>query len=93
MCCFIASAMLYFFSLVPISYALEKTEKTKRYIICLIIIAFGIVNSFVITLIQNQISVDAVEKEWNKYTDYCRQEHISWSELTFPEWLSLKSSE
>jgi hypothetical protein len=89
----LASAMLYFFSLVPIEYAFSKSEKVKICLICLVIVVFSIVNGWLMYFNQNILPLDAVDKEWDRYVEYCRQEHISWSDLTFPEWLSLKASE
>ena len=37
---------------------------------------------------ENKIPVEEVEKEWNRYVMFCKQEHISWSDITFPDWLS-----
>ena len=86
---FISSAMIYFCTLVPLEYAFRKSKKTQMCIIVLVTVVFSIVNGWVILVNQNKIPVDAVEKEWDRYTDFCRQEHISWSDLTFPEWLSM----
>lgn len=88
---FISSAMIYFCTLVPLEYAFRKSKKTQMCIIGLVAVVFSIVNGRVILVNQNKIPVDAVEKEWDKYVIYCRQEHISWSDLTFPEWLDLDS--
>jgi hypothetical protein len=88
----LASAMLYFFSIVPIEYAVGKSEKVKIRLICLVIVVFSIVNGWLMYFNRNVLPLDAVDKEWDRYVTYCRQEHISWSDLTFPEWLSLKAS-
>lgn len=88
----LASAMLYFFSIVPIEYAFGKSEKVKTRLICLVIVVFSIVNGWLMYFNRNVLPLDAVDKEWDRYVAYCRQEHISWSDLTFPEWLSLKAS-
>lgn len=88
-----ATAMLYFFSLVPIEYAFGKSQKTQGIIICLVVAVFSIVNGWLMYFNKNASPLDAVDKEWDMYVVYCRQEHISWSDLTFPEWLSLKASE
>lgn len=87
------SAMLYFISLVPIEYAYSKTKKTKINLICLVAIVFGIVNGWIMSVNENKLPLEAVNKEWERYVIYCRQEHISWNDLTFPEWLSLEASE
>ncbi len=87
------SAMLYFISLVPIEYAYSKTEKTKINLICLVAVTFGIVNGWMMSVNENKLPLETVDKEWDRYVIYCRQEHISWSDLTFPEWLSLVASE
>lgn len=89
----LASAMLYFFSLVPIEYAFSKSKKVKIRLICLVIVVFSIVNGWAMYFNHNVLPLGAVDKEWDRYVDYCRQEHISWSDLTFPEWLSLYASE
>ena len=88
-----ATAMLYSYSLLGIEYAKSKTKKVKKCLICFIILAFSILNGWALSVNQNILSLDAVHKEWDRYVVYCRQEHISWSDLTFPEWLSLKASE
>lgn len=93
LCFVLASAMLYFFSLVPIEYAFGKSEKVKIRIICLVIVVFSIVNGWAMSVNQDKIPLDSVEKAWENYTNFCSEEHISWSDLTFPEWLSLKTSE
>ena len=86
------SAMLYFVSLVPIEYANSKTKKTKINIACLVAVAFGILSWWVMNINKNTLHLEAIDKEWDRYVVYCRQEHISWSDLTFPEWLSLEAS-
>lgn len=87
------SAMLYFVSLVPIEYAYSKTKKTKIKLICLVAVVFGILNGWIMSVNENKLPLKVVNKEWDRYVSYCRQEHISWSDLTFPEWLSLEASE
>lgn len=89
----LSSAMLYFVSLVPIEYAFGESEKTKKYIISLVIVAFSILNGWLMYFNKSVLLLESVDKEWNKYVIYCREEHISWSDLTFPEWLSLEASE
>ena len=87
-----ATAMLYSYSLLGIEYAKSKTEKVKIRLICLVIVVFSIFNGWLMYFNRNVLPLDAVDKEWDRYVAYCRQEHISWSDLTFPEWLSLKAS-
>ena len=70
------SAMLYFISLVPIEYAFSKTKKTKINLICLVAVAFGILSGWVMSVNQNTLSLDVVDKEWDRYVIYCRDEHI-----------------
>lgn len=89
----LASAMLYFVSLVVVDYAYRKTKKTKQFLVCLVLVAFSILNGWMLCVNQNKIPVEAVSREWNRYATHCKQEHISWSDLTFPEWLSLVASE
>ena len=55
--------------------------------------AFSLLNGWIMCVNQNKIPVETVSKEWNRYATHCKQEHISWSDLTFPEWLSLVASE
>ena len=76
-----------------IHMSVYKTKNTRRFLILLIIVAFSIYSGFAMSVNQNKIPVEAVEREWNRYVVYCRQEHISWSDLTFPEWLSIEASE
>lgn len=91
--CVLASAMLYFSTLVPIEYAFSKSKKVQIRLIFLVLVVFSIVNGWLMYFNQNTLPLDIVDKEWDRYVVYCRQEHISWSDLTFPEWLSLKASE
>ena len=88
-----ASAILYFISLVVIYYAYGRTKKIKLFLICLVVVTFGIFNGWAMSVNQDKIPLDSVEKAWENYTNFCSEEHISWSDLTFPEWLSLKTSE
>ncbi len=87
------TAILLFFALVGIEYASSKSKRTRIFLVCSIILAFSTLNAWVITINQNKIPIDSVEKAWNDYTEECREQHISWNELTFPEWLSIKASE
>ena len=76
-----------------IEYARSKPKNIKYPLIGLIILVFSLLNGWLMNVNQNKLPLDAVESKWNEYADYCRQEHISWSEITFPEWLSLECSE
>lgn len=88
-----ATAISYCISLLCIEYANRKPKDIKTILISLIVLAFSLQNGWAMSVNQNKIPVEAVEKEWNRYVVYCRQEHISWSDLTFPEWLSIEASE
>lgn len=85
------SAWVYFLSMAGVEYAYSKTEKVRRNLIILIMIVFSIFNGWAMSINEKKIPIDSVEKEWNKYTIYCKENHISWSELTFPEWMSLEA--
>ena len=92
--CFVFStAMLYFFSLLPLEYAKDKSKKTCAVIVCLVIAGFSILNGWAMNINLNKIPMDSVEKSWEEYVTYCKEEQISWNELTFPEWLGVKASE
>ena len=84
----VGTAMLYLYSLVPLSYASDKSKKTKRFIIGLVVLVFSLGNGWIMSVNENKIPVEEVEKEWNRYVMFCKQEHISWSDITFPDWLS-----
>ena len=87
---FIVSVLIYSFSLVGIEYAYAKPPKTRRALIILIIVAFGLLNGLALKLKDKIIPVDAVEKKWAEYEEYCKQEPEE--ELTFPEWLDVEAS-
>lgn len=87
-----ATVMAYLFSLAGVEYAQGKSKKTRRILICLITLAFSIINGWMMYINLNTISINEVDKAWRRYTTYCRQEHISWNEITFPEWLSIEAS-
>ncbi|MBQ4556560.1 MAG: hypothetical protein IJA60_02805 [Clostridia bacterium] len=87
------TAILLFFVLVGIEYASSKSKRTRIFLVYSIILAFSALNAWVITVNQNKIPIDSVEKAWNDYTKECREQHISWNELTFPEWLGFKAAE
>ena len=89
----LVSAFAYSISLLAIKYAKGKTKKVKHRLICLIVLAFSLWNGWAMSVNQNTLPLEVVEKEWNRYVVYCRQEHISWSDLTFPEWLSTEADE
>lgn len=89
----IAMAIAYLISLAGMEYAASKGGKVKILLIILIITVFSLFGGWAIAFNENKIPIDAVEKEWKRYTIYCREEHISWNEITFPEWLSLQASE
>ena len=88
-----STATLYFVSLLGIEYANGKTKKVKNRLICLIIVVFSIINGWVMYINQNKLPIETVDREWDRYVIFCRQEHISWSDITFPEWISLVASE
>ncbi len=88
-----STAVLYCFSLVGIEYARDKTKKVRVFLTSFIIVVFSIVNGWIINVNFKKIPVTSIEKEWCNYTAFCKEEHISWNELTFPEWLELKQSE
>lgn len=88
----IASALAYFFSLLGIGYAFSKAGKIKAGITFAVIIAFSLYNGWALKLCEDRIPIDAVEEAWVRYAEYCREEHVSWSDLTFPEWLSIEAS-
>jgi hypothetical protein len=74
--------------------SLKKAPKDVRIIlISLIVILFGLVNAFVMNIKEKTLPLDVIDKEWDRYVDFCKQEHISWSDVTFPEWLSIEASE
>lgn len=87
------SAFAYFVSLLGLEYANGKTKKVKHRLICLIILVFSLWNGWALSVNQNILPLEVVDKEWDRYVIYCKQEHISWSDLTFPEWLLLEASE
>lgn len=75
-------------------FSLKKAPKDVRiFLICSIIILFSVLNAWVININLKTLPLDVIDREWNKYVNFCRQEHISWSDLTFPEWLSIEGSE
>ena len=84
---------MYFFSLLPLEYAKDKSKRVCAMIYCLVIFGFSILNGWQMNINLNKIPVSSVEKEWKEYTLYCKEEHISWDELTFPEWLAIVASE
>lgn len=89
----ILTAWIYCLTLAGI-FSLKKAPKDVRIVlICSIIILFSIFNAWVINIKEKTLPLDVIDREWNRYADFCRQEHISWSDLTFPEWLSLEASE
>lgn len=88
-----STAVVYFFSLVGIEYAYSKSRKVRLFLVCTIITAFSLFNGWVINVNKNRIPISSVEKAWNEYTTYCKEEHISWNELTFPDWLALTDAE
>jgi len=74
--------------------SLKKAPKDVRIIlIALMIILLGLINAFVMNIKEKTLPLDVIDKEWDRYVDFCKQEHISWSDLTFPEWLSIEASE
>lgn len=75
-------------------FSIKQTSKKFRiFLICSIIILFSVFNAWIMNIKENTLPVEAVEKEWNRYVMFCKQEHISWNDITFPEWLSLVASE
>ncbi len=84
----IVTGMLYLVSLCCVIYALEKTGKTKVALIATITIVFSVIIAFGLHVRENAIPLDAVEKQWKRYTAFCKENHISWSDCTFPEWLN-----
>lgn len=86
----LSAAMILFFVLAGIEYA---KSKSSIILICLVFIVFSAVFAWMITVNENKIPVEKVEKAWNEYAQECKEQHISWSELTFPEWLNIKASE
>lgn len=92
-CIAFAISIGYMFSLAGIEYAKDKPKKVRRFLTCSIIIAFSLLTTWTIKINECKIPIEAVEKEWRKYVSYCHDEHISWNELTFPEWLNIEASE
>lgn len=73
---------------------LKKAPKDVRIIlISLMIILFGLVNAFVMNIKEKALPLDVIDKEWDRYVVFCKEQHISWNDLTFPEWLSIEASE
>jgi hypothetical protein len=87
------TAISYCISLLCVEYANSKPKDIKIILISLIVLAFSIWNGWAMNVKQNTLSLDAIEQEWERYVSYCKEEHISWSDLTFPEWLSVEASE
>ena len=89
----VSTAWIYCLSLAGIFSIKQTSKKVRIFLICSVIILFSVFNAWVMSIKEKTIPLGAVDKEWEMYVVYCRQEHISWSDLTFPEWLSLKTSE
>lgn len=85
------TAFAYCFSLVGIEQARKKSGKVRCILIVLIIAIFSVLNGWAMSINEDKIPIDFVEKEWDRYVIDCKQNHISWNELTFPEWLSIES--
>ena len=83
--------MVYCFSLGGIEYAREKSKKVRVNLIIVITLAFSLFCAWTVGINEKKIPIDNVEKAWESYTEFCREQHISWSELTFPEWLSTQT--
>ena len=87
------TAWIYCLFLAGIFSVRQASKNIRIFLICLIIILFSVFNAWVMNIKEKTLPLEAVDKEWNRYVIYCREEHISWSDLTFPEWLSLEVSE
>lgn len=92
LCFALATAMAYFFSLAGIEYAQDKPKDIKILLICLITVVLSVFNAWAITVNQNKIPIASVEKKWNEYINYCKEENISWDEYPFPHWLTVEAS-
>ena len=84
-----STVWMYVLSLAGIYSVKQTPKKICIFLICLIIILFSVLNAWVMSIKENTLPLEVIDKEWGEYVDYCRQEHISWSELTFPDWLSI----
>ena len=84
---------VYLFSLLGISYARIKPKKIQIAIIAIVTIAFSLYMATIMQIGINRIPIDTIEKEWKRYTTHCEENHISWSEYTFSEWLGVEASQ
>ena len=92
LCFTLVTALVYLFSLVGIGYANSKSKKVRTCLVCLIILAFSVWNGWAMSANNDKVPISSVEKAWGEYTNYCKEEHISWNELPFPEWLVAEAS-
>lgn len=93
LCFSCVTAIAYFISLLVLEYANSKEKKARQILICLVVIVFSFWNGWAMKCNQDVLPLEAVDKEWERYVIYCKQEHISWSDLTFPEWLLVEDSQ
>lgn len=83
---------VYLFSLLGISYAANKSKKIRIAVIAAVTVAFSFYVAAAAIIGTKRIPTNVVEKEWKRYTEYCKENHISWGEYTFPEWLEVETS-
>ena len=84
--------IVFFFSLSGIEYANSKPKRFRFFLIAIIMLTFSIWNAWALTVNENKIPIKNVEKLWYEYAAHCKEEHISWNELTFPKWLEIEAS-
>ena len=89
---FLACAMLCSQLILAAEISNDKSEKLQTAIKIFAVVVFSLVLVWLLNINRQKIPLDKVEEAWNQYTDYCKENHISWSEYTFPEWLSGEDS-